>query len=111
MIGRNNHITAVNKIEIGDCLLTGQNVTITDNSHGNSRDKSIIDTNPREREVFSKGGVIIGKNVWIGDNAIILPNVTIGDGAIIGANTVVTSDIPRGGVAVGAPARVVRILE
>lgn len=55
----------------------------------------------------SKGGVVIGKNVWIGDKATILPGVVVGDGAIIGANAVVTKNVPANSVVVGNPARVV----
>ncbi|MFA6016655.1 MAG: CatB-related O-acetyltransferase [Patescibacteria group bacterium] len=56
----------------------------------------------------SKGPVYIGNNVWCGDNVTILSGVTIGDGAAIGAGSVVTRDIPPFGIAVGAPARVVK---
>jgi acetyltransferase-like isoleucine patch superfamily enzyme len=51
---------------------------------------------------------IIGHDVWIGSQAIILPGVTIGTGAIIGAGAVVAKDIPAYAVAVGNPARVVK---
>ncbi len=53
--------------------------------------------------------VIIGNNVHIGIGTIILPGVKIGDGAQIGAGAVVSKDIPDYAVAVGAPARVIRI--
>lgn len=52
--------------------------------------------------------VTIGRNVWIGGQAIILPGVTIGDNAIIGAGAVVTKDIAPGAKVVGNPARVIR---
>jgi acetyltransferase-like isoleucine patch superfamily enzyme len=55
--------------------------------------------------------VKIGRNVWIGFDCCILPGVTIGDGAIVGARSVVTEDIPPYGIAVGNPARVIRILD
>ena len=50
----------------------------------------------------------IGKNVWIGSNAVVLPGVTIGDNSIIGAGSVVTRDIPADVVAMGSPCRVLR---
>lgn len=50
----------------------------------------------------------IGRDVWIGAGATVLAGVTIGDGCIIGAGSVVTSDIPTGWIAVGAPARPIR---
>ena len=51
---------------------------------------------------------IIGHDVWIGSQAIILPGVTIGTGAVIGAGAVVAKDVPAYAVAVGNPARVVK---
>lgn len=44
---------------------------------------------------MSKGEVIIGDNVWIGDKATILPGVKIGNNSIIAANSVVTHDVPH----------------
>lgn len=101
------HITAVNSICIGDNLLTGTNVLITDNSHGETK-TTHLQMPPLERPIISKGPVVIGNNVWLGNNVCIMPNVTIGDGAVIGANSVVTTNIPAFSVAVGCPARVVK---
>lgn len=56
----------------------------------------------------SKGEVVIGNAVWIGDSVVILPGVTVGNGAVIGAGSVVTKPIPPYAVAVGNPARVIR---
>lgn len=102
-IGEYNHITATNKIIIGEGLLTGRWVTITDNSHGKT-DYTSMQKPPIKRGIYSKGPVIIGKNVWIGDKATILPGVTIGDGVIVAANAVVTKDIPPYCVVAGNPA-------
>ncbi|WP_198305532.1 Coenzyme F420 hydrogenase/dehydrogenase, beta subunit C-terminal domain [Arcobacter vandammei] len=52
--------------------------------------------------------ITIGKNVWIGNRAMILKGVTIGDGAIVGAGSIVTKDVPSGAIVVGNPARVVK---
>lgn len=103
-IGVDNHITAIGKIVIGDNLLTGKNVLISDNSHGNT---TIPELNipPSSRDLFAKGNVTIGNNVWIGDNVVILSGVTIGDGSVIGANSVVTKSLPPYSIAVGAPAK------
>ena len=105
--GKNNHITAINKIQIGNGCLTGQNVTITDNSHG---DCSINEINiiPKFRKLISKGPVTIGNCVWIGDKATILPNVNIGDNVIIGANSVVTKSFPSNVVIAGNPAKIIK---
>lgn len=55
-----------------------------------------------------KGDTVIGNDVWIGQNAVILPGVSIGNGAIIGAGSVVGSNIEAYTVAVGNPAREIR---
>ena len=106
-IGAWNHITCVNRIVIGNGLLTGKWVTITDNSHGTT-DYKDLQIPPAKRKIFSKGAVIIGNNVWIGDKATILAGVTIGDGAVIAANSVVTKDVPPFSVVAGSPAKIIR---
>ena len=55
-----------------------------------------------------KGDTIIGNDVWIGQNAVILPGVQIGDGAIIGANSVVGSSVAPYTIVIGNPARLLR---
>jgi len=56
----------------------------------------------------TKGDVIIGNDVWIGYNAVILSGVSIGDGSVIGTDAVVTTDIPPYAIAAGNPARVLK---
>ena len=53
------------------------------------------------------GRVIIGNNVFIGAESIILPNITIGDNVIIGAGNIVTKDIPPNSIYAGNPAKIV----
>lgn len=102
-----SHITAIDSITIGDYLLTGTNVFISDNAHGlTSRELLLMP--PSERPLASKGPVVIGNNVWLGNNVCVMSGVTIGDGAVIGANSVVTHDIPAYAVAAGVPARVIK---
>lgn len=60
-------------------------------------------------ELPLKGDTVVGNDVWIGQNVTIMPGVHIGDGAIIGTNATVASDIPPFSVAVGNPARVIRL--
>lgn len=56
----------------------------------------------------NKGDIVIGNDVWIGYEAVILSGVHIGDGAVIGARAVVTRDVPPYTVVAGVPARAVR---
>ena len=55
-----------------------------------------------------KGNTVIGNDVWIGQNAVILPGVNIGDGAIIGANSVVGSNVKPYTIVAGNPAKMIR---
>ena len=105
--GEYNHITSNIRVEIGDDILTGRWVTITDNSHG-ATDYETLQIAPIKRRLHSKGSVKIGNKVWIGDKVTILSGVTIGDGAVIAANAVVTKDVPAYCVVAGNPAKVVK---
>lgn len=93
-------------IRICDYALIGSGVHIYVSNH-NYKDST--------KAIFHQGHslvkpVVLGKGSWIGANAIILPGVTIGENAVVGANSVVTKDVPDRGVAVGNPAKVVRIV-
>ena len=59
--------------------------------------------------VWTKGGIIIGDDVWLGVGVNVLDGVRIGKGAVIGAGSVVTKDIPKGAIAAGVPAQIVKI--
>ena len=63
---------------------------------------------PDASDMPYKGDTVIGNDVWIGQNAVILPGVHIGDGAIIGAESVVGSDVPPYTIVVGDPAKKLR---
>ena len=104
--GQHNHITAINEIKIGNGVLTGSWVTITDNSHGTT-DLNSLQIPPIKRNLYSKEKVIIDDNVWIGDKATILPGVHIGEGAIIAANTVVSKDVPPYSIVVGTSGKII----
>jgi acetyltransferase-like isoleucine patch superfamily enzyme len=109
-IGEYCHITSVNSIIIGNWVLMGRRITITDNSHGknNSEEKDIP---PIQRKLYSKGTVIIEDNVWIGDKVSIMSGVRVGKGAVIAANAVVTKDVPAYSVVGGIPAKVIKNIE
>lgn len=101
---RNLSIVCFEKIEIGNDCLIADSVHIYDHDHRTE------DPNKLTREQgYSTKPVIVGNNVWLSDRVTILKGVTIGDGAIIGAGAVVAKDIPANAVAVGVPARIVRI--
>lgn len=102
-----NHLTSCNMINIGDNLLTGMYVIISDNNHGNIDIKD-LSIPPINRMLTSKGKVEIGNNVWIGDKVSILSGVKIGDGAVIAANAVVTQDVPAYSVVGGVPAKIIK---
>lgn len=63
---------------------------------------------PKTEDLPMKGDTIIGNDVWIGQNAVILPGVHIGDGAIIGANSVVGGNVPPYTIVIGNPAKELR---
>lgn len=108
VIGDDCHIGCINSIFIGDNLLTGTNVYITDHFHGTDR-MSEANVPPVKRDLYSKGKVYIGNNVWLGNNVVIMPNVSIGNNVTIGAGAVVTKNLPDNCVAAGVPARVIKI--
>jgi acetyltransferase-like isoleucine patch superfamily enzyme len=56
----------------------------------------------------TKGDVIIGNDVWIATNAVIMSGITIGDGAVIGAYSIVTKDVPPYTIVAGNPAKRIR---
>ena len=88
-------------IYIGDKVMFGPNVTVATANHP-------LLPELRERGLQYNLAVHIGRNVWIGANAVIVPGVTIGENAVIGAGSVVTKDIPANVVAAGNPCRVLR---
>lgn len=105
-----NHISCINRIEIGNGVLTGRWVTICDNNHGDTTLES-MELPPLKRTMTSNGPIIIEDNVWIGDKVTVLGGVTIGRNAIIGSNSVVTKDIPPYCVAAGIPAKVIKTVK
>lgn len=103
VIGHYNHITCINKVDIGKDVLTADKVYISDNYHGYED----ISVPISMQKVKSKGAVIIGDGTWIGENVAII-SCRIGKHCIIGANSTVNKDIPDYSIAVGSPAKVVK---
>lgn len=106
-IQRNCHIGAINNVVIGSNVLMGSNILITDHAHGDtSKEQNVL--TPVFRPLMSKGPVVVGNDVWIGDNVVILPNVSLGNGCVVGAGAVVTRSFPAGSVIGGNPARLLK---
>ncbi len=66
------------------------------------------ESRPNNKAFVHKGNIIIGNDVWIGQNVTILPGIKIGNGAIIGANSTVGSNIPDYAIAVGNPCKIIK---
>lgn len=108
-IQKDCHIGAIDKIVIGNNVLMGSKIFISDHAHGDtSRDSTSLP--PLDRPLRSKGPIYIDNNVWIGEGAVILSGVTIGENSIIGANAVVTKSVPKNCVAAGNPAKIIKEL-
>lgn len=89
------------KIVIGKRTYIAPNVGIITANH-----------NPSEPRTHLQGkDVVIGKDCWIGMNAIILPGVELGDNTVVGAGSVVTKSFPKGScILAGNPAKIIREL-
>lgn len=87
-------------IEIEDGVMMGPEVGLFSVNH-----------DPDNIRVIMTKKIHIKKNAWLGARVNVLPGVTIGEGAIIGTGSIVTKDIPDHAIAVGNPARVIRINE
>lgn len=86
-------------IYIGDGALIGHNVVLATINH---------DLDPEKRGSMTPKPIKIGKNVWIGSNAVILPGVTIGDGAIVAAGAVVNKNVEENTIVGGVPAKPIK---
>jgi acetyltransferase-like isoleucine patch superfamily enzyme len=96
-------IMSATAVTIGDGCMIAQDACITDSDWHDLYDRSL--------PIGNTEAVQIGRNVWIGDSAIISKGVTIGDNAIIGAGSIVLKDVPANAIAVGNPASVVKYLD
>lgn len=82
------NITSRESITIGDNVMFGPYVTILDHDHNYHTDGLMVDSG------YVSAPIVIGDNVWVGGNVVILKGVKIGDGAVIAAGCVVTKDVP-----------------
>ena len=99
------HNTVIGPVTIGNHVNLAQGITVTALNH-NFEDKELrideqgVSTNP----------VIIGDDIWIGANAVILPGVTIGNHSVVAAGAVVTKDVPPHTLVAGVPAKIIKTL-
>lgn len=103
-LGHFNHIYSTKKIVIEKDVMTADRVYIGDVKHSYYN----INQSIKNQEIVNLGSVTIGEGSWIGENSCIV-GANIGKHCVIGANSVVTHDIPDYSVAVGSPAKVIKI--
>lgn len=110
--GEFSHITSA---KVGRYCSLSWNVTIGPGLHNYNR----ITAHPLlavkrfgfvDKPVYSQyeKECVVGNDVWIGCNSVIMRGVTIGDGVVIGANSVVTKDVPPYAIVAGSPARIIK---
>ena len=97
------HLGAMNNINIGNNVLGGSKILIMDHDHGKGGDslERYKGIPPRERELISKGSIVIEDNVWLGESCTILSGAHIGKGSIVAANSLVSKRIEPFSVCVG----------
>ncbi|MFN4006516.1 MAG: CatB-related O-acetyltransferase [Chitinophagaceae bacterium] len=104
--------TAINTVKIGSFTSIARNVSIQEYNHNfkgltTYHIHQNIFKESRLLDIYSKGDIEIGNDVWIGTHCVILSGVKIGNGAIIAANSVVNTEIPAYAIAAGSPAKVI----
>ncbi|MFN7965638.1 MAG: acyltransferase [Acidobacteriota bacterium] len=94
------------EVIVGDRVMFGPQVMLIGGDHDLSNVSCPLRFVPAPPPVDP---IVIGADVWLGARVIVLKGVRIGDGAVVGAGSVVTKDLPSGCIAVGNPARVLRV--
>jgi len=102
-------IAAKSRIQIGNHVMFGPEVTIRGGNHRiDLVGRFMTSVTNEEKRPEDDRGVVIEDDVWVGTRAIILHGVLIGRGSVIGAGAVVTKDVPPYALVVGVPASVVK---
>ena len=97
------HNTVIGPVTIGSHVNLAQGITITALNH-NFEDKS----QRIDDQGVSTDPVIVGDDIWIGANAVILPGVSIGHHSVVAAGAVVTKDVPPHSLVAGVPAKIIK---
>jgi len=95
-----------NRITLGDRVVISLNVYFLTHDYSFTTALISIDEKP-QTDVGILRNIVVGKNVFIGMNSIILPGTTIGENVIIGAGSVVRGNIPSNSIVAGNPAAVI----
>jgi acetyltransferase-like isoleucine patch superfamily enzyme len=103
VMGRNNTLNCYLDVEVGAATLLADWVYVTDFDH---RTEDVH--RPIKDQGIVKSPVRIGPDTWVGVKVSVLRGSRVGRGCVLGAHAVVRGDVPDHGIAVGAPARVVR---
>jgi acetyltransferase-like isoleucine patch superfamily enzyme len=106
-VGMGTVISAAERITIGDDVLIGQHCFIGDHDHAFADVSKPI----RDQGLANVRPVTIGAGSWLGANVTVLAGVRIGRHCVIGGGSVVTRDVPDHSVAVGNPARLVKVYD
>ena len=97
------HNTIIGPVTIGNHVNLAQGITVTAlNQNFNDKTKRI------DEQGVSTNSVVIGDDIWIGANAVILPGVTIGNHSVVAAGAVVTKDVPPHSLVAGVPAKIIK---
>lgn len=102
------HLGAMSRIVIGDDVGIASGVCIEDHQY---LYEDATDERPLKKQPFRVAEVVIEDGAMLGEHATVLPGVRIGRNSWIGANAVVTRDVPPYSIAAGVPARVLRRLD
>jgi acetyltransferase-like isoleucine patch superfamily enzyme len=106
VLGQECTISAYRKVRIGEQCVIADRAMFIDFDHGMVEVERPI----RLQGIYTRP-VEVGSNVWIGYGAAILRGTRVGDNAVLGTYAVVTGDVPANAVAVGIPAKVIRMRE
>ena len=97
------HNTVIGPVTIGSHVNLAQGITITALNHNFGDKSQRIDD-----QGVSTDPVIVGDDIWIGANAVILPGVNIGHHSVVAAGAVVTKDVPPHSLVAGVPAKIIK---